>query len=277
MRALKCLSVFCCVLGATLCRADGQVTTFNRAGCILQARAYIDPSQWASSRYDLMIVQSAQSPYRWDFTLDLQGDFSPYHYNGLSSNQSRLPYGKAKTTVVQATLHQYDTLEERVTFHNLELQPPPSDAEAKRGITPRFLLLKSPLTATTPSGVCITFPAQQETFESLFSCFNGNPNALFIKIETTPSQPKVILPLSPLYQKHRKPVSIRLACAAPDFMEADNTDKVIAVLLPNLATVTHLDSLTLIVRQRVDLQTVPVALKIPISRLPLPQTINVRW
>lgn len=279
MRVLKCLSVLCYVLGAIVCRADGQVTTFNRAGCVLQARAYIDPSRRASSRYDLMIVRSPKSSYRWDFTLDQQGDLSPYYYEDLSSNQSRLPYGKAQATVVRATLYQYDTLEERVTFHNLELQPPPSDAEAKRGFTPRFLLLKSPLTVTTPSGICITLPAQQETFGSLFSNFNGNANALFIKIETTPSQPKVILPLSPLYQKHRKPVSIQLACAAPDVMssyQADNTYKVIAVLLPNLATVTHLDSLTLIVRQRVDLQTVPVALKIPISRPPLIQTTNVR-
>lgn len=49
--------------------------------------------------------------------------------------------------------------------------------------------------------------------------------------------------------------------------EADNTYNTIAVGLPNIATVQHLDTLTLVVRQRVLLQRVPITLHLPVNRL----------
>ena len=47
---------------------------------------------------------------------------------------------------------------------------------------------------------------------------------------------------------------------------ADNTFTKIAVGMPDLKTITHLDTLTLIVRQWVDLKSVPVTLTVPIDR-----------
>ena len=271
---LFALLLLCGAGSAPACHAQGGFTTTTWAGCKVQARAYIDPTVWASSRFDMAVLTPAESGAQWDFTLDWEHDTQPYYYTSLSRGQSRLPYGKAKQTTIHATLFRYSTLEERVTFHNLDLSPiATDDMEAKSGSTPRFLALKSAVTATTPSGIQITLPAQNvQHFDDMFSNYNGTADALFIRIETTPNQRKAVLPLSPLYQKYHKPLSIELDCDKPNMMvfyQADNTYKIIAVGLPNLRTVMHLDSLTLVVRQRVNTLKLPIAVRLPVFR-PLP-------
>jgi len=260
-------------LFASVCHAQEGLASSTWAGCKVQARAYIDHSIWESSRFDMSVLNPAKSAIRWDFTLGWEHETQPYRYTSLSHGQSRLPYGKAKETTIYATLCQYDTMEERVTFHNLDLCPLEDEWETTPGVTPRFLALRSAVTATTPSGIQITFPAQNvKHFNDMFSGYNGNANALFVQIETKPNQREVVLPLSPLYHKYKKPCLIQLDCDQPNLMvfyQADNTYKIIAVGLPNLKTVMHLDSLTLVVRQRVNLQQVPIAVRLPISR-PLP-------
>lgn len=255
---------------ASICRAQDSLTTSNWSGCQVQARAYVDPTVWAASRFDMQVLNPAGSPLQWDFTLDWEHFTTPVHYTSIGSAQPRLPYGKAKYTIIHATLRQSRTLEERVTFHNLDLCPLADDWETQGGNTPRFLVLKSPLTAATPSGVQITLPAQNvQHFHEMFSGYNGPISYLFIKIETTPNQLEAVLPLSPLYQQYKKTVHIEIGCdeaGTVSFGGADNTSKIVSVDLPNLRTVTHLDSLTLVVRQRVILKQVPIALRLPISR-----------
>ncbi len=260
-----------CALGATqTCQAQGDYTTSTWAGCKIEARAYVDPVDHKSSLYDFAVVNAKDSPTHWDVTLGWQDKDATNleHYAGtLSRAQSRLPYGKAKETAVKVTLWQYATLEERVTFHNLDLAPLADEYKLTPDVSPRVLALDSAVTATTPSGITVTLPAQHETFLSMFHVFAGNPNALFIKIGTTPNQREAALPLSPLYQKYQKPVQIKLDCDPPNFnvfYQADNTYDAIAIGLPNLRTATHLDTLTLIVRQRVNLQRLPVSLRLPV-------------
>ena len=270
------LVIFCffALIAAPACQAQGDYyTAYTTPGCKIEARAYIDPSEWASSRYDITVVNTKDSPTHWDMTEGWQDEDATNlnHYSGgLSHAQSRLPYGKAKEATIKVTLWQYATLEERVTFHNLDLAPLADEYKIRRDdITPRFLALDSAVTATTPSGITITLPAQHETFLTMFSNFNGNPNALFIKIKTTPNQRETALPQSPLYQKYQNPVQIKLDCDLPnlnEFYEADNTYDTIAIILPNLRTVTHLDTLTLVVRQRVNLQRLTVSLRLPVYR-----------
>jgi len=274
---LPCLGLLSAFALAPICHAqgrqDGNVTA-TYAGCKVEARAYVDPSVRDSSRFDIGILNPKEDTQRWEFTLGWQTKDSPnlYRYQGTMSDQSRLPYGKAKETAIQATLWQYDTLEERVTFHNLDLRPL-TDEEKRSPATPRFLVLASAVTATTPSGITITLPAQSvKAWYELFSNFNGNPNALFIRSQTTPNQREAVVPLSPLYQKYQKPLQIKMDCDAPNLMvfyTADNTFDSIAVGLPDIATVQHLDTLTLVVRQRVLLQRVPITLHLPVNR-PLP-------
>lgn len=248
-----------------------------RGGCVVQAEAYIDKAYRPkeSSRFALDIVRTPKDSYQWDFTLDEDPN---YHYTHMSGAVSPVPYGTKQKTTIHAILHQYDTCDERVTFKNLNLGPlsssifgvATSGTKQKFDSTPRYLLIKEPVTATTLSGISITLPAQgSETLTKVFSCFNGNPNALIIQINTSPNQPEVVLPESPLYKRHGKPVRIKLDCPWPDVMvsyTADNTFKTIAVGVPDLKTVTHLDTLTLIVRQRVELQSVPISIQAPISR-----------
>lgn len=237
-----------------------------QGGCILQARAYLNPAYGnrESSRYDLSIVGRPKDSYQWDFTLNKNPE---YHYTNLTGGISALPYRAKTQTTVSAMLHQFDIYEERVTFKNLDLEP--LSAKNKSQFTPRYLSLKEPLTQTTASGISITLPAQEFTPQEAPMLLNGNPNALFIQIQTSPDQHEVVLPASPLFQKHGKPVRIKLECPKPNFMvwyQADNTFKTIAVGLPKLRTVKHLDELTFIVRQRVDLQAVSIALRVPITR-----------
>lgn len=258
------------VLTASSCHAQEGLTTSTWAGCQVQARAYVDPMVWESSRFDMAVVNPPNSPTRWDFTLDWEHFTDPQRYTAVNS-QSRLPYGKAKTTTIHATLCQYAILEERVTFHDLDLNPLADDWDTKHGETPRFLALPSAVTATTPSGIRITLPAQNvQHFTDMFSGFNGPIDALFIRIETMPNQPETILSLSPLYRKYYKPVLIQINNADNLYhysnADADNTATIMGINLPNLRTVMHLNALTLIVRQRVNLKEVPVAVRVPISR-----------
>jgi len=220
------------------------------------------------SRYKFDIVQTPKDSAQWDFTLDNDPDY--HYFHDVSGAVSPVSYGRHRQMTIHATLHEYDIYEDQVTFHNLDLWPLADDLETEHGITPRFLALKSAVTATTPSGIQITLLAQNvHHFSEMFDGYNGNPNALFIRIATTPSQKIVTLPKSPLYKKHPQPVRIALDCVKPNYMvfcQADNTYKIIAVGLPDLRTVTHLDTLTLVVRQRVDLRSVPVTLTVPIDR-----------
>jgi len=264
--------ILLCALAIPAHAQEQGVKYATKDGCVLQARAYINkayqPKEW--SRYDLEIVHTPKDSYQWDFTAD---DDPDYHYTlGVEGGISPTRYELKRQTTIHVTLHQYDTYEERVTFHDLDLGTPSSQGIGRLvGGIARYLVLKEPVTATTPSGITITLPAQgQETLEKVFTGdFEGNAEALFIQISTSPSQREAVLPQSPLFQRHSKPVRIALNCAEPNVMvwcQADNTYKIISVGVPNLKTVTHLDTLTLIVRQRVDLQAIPISLQVPISR-----------
>lgn len=275
MRFFSLLLLLGSVWFAPVCHAQKGLTTSTWAGCQVQARAYVDPAVWESSRFDMAVVNPANSLTHWDFTLNWEHFTQPERYTSLCRALPRLPYGKAKVTVIHATLCQYAILEERVTFHDLDLNPLADDWDTKQGETPRFLALPSAVTATTPSGIQITLPAQNvQHFHEMFSGFNGNPNALFIRIKTTPNQPETILPLSPLYRKYHRPVLIQINNADDPYVSSntypDNTCTTLAVGLPNLRTVMHLNTLTLIVRQRVNLKEVPVAVRVPINR-PMPK------
>ena len=236
----------------------------------LRARAYVDQNyrKSESSRYDMEIVRPSSTD-SWDFTFENNPD---RHHTNITGNISRVSYtAQQKTTSVKLTLHQYQTIEERVTFRNLDLMP----ASPKNSMPSRLLSVEEPITQTTPSGIHITIPAQR--YNSIFKALandkgvttiHGNMSAIFFDVRTSPDKREVVLPQSPLYQKHKKPVTIKLDCIQPNFMVwymADNTFKKLAVSVPNLATVQHLDELTFVVRQRVNLRSIPLVLQVPIE------------
>jgi hypothetical protein len=219
-----------------------------------------------STRISLKIARTQKNTYNWDFTFD--GD--PYHYTGVD-DISPILYGNHKQTTIHALLHQYDYYDERVTFKNLDVGSLVSGFfGGKIQSVPRCLLLNKSITLTTPSGISVTLPAQgEEDLKKLMMHFNGNVNALFIQVEISPNKSEVVLPQSPLYKEHGKAVSIKLGYPDQGLMDwhlADSKYKTFPINLPNIKTVTHLDLLTLIVRQRVELQALPIAIKVPIER-----------
>ncbi len=236
-----------------------------KSGPTLQAQAYIDKDYKNKDqlRYHVR-VQPTKDGSSWDFTLD---DDPVYHHTDNDGNLNFTPYkAKQKTATIKLTLHRYETLDEILTFKNLDLMPSPS----KNELSSRFLSMKREATLTTPSGISVTIPVQgyKSLFEA-FTFFNGNAGALFFDVRISPDRRESILPMSPLFKKYKKPVTIKLECAKPNDMVwymADNTFKRLAVGLPNLATVQHLDALSLIARQRVELRSVPVTLQVPIVR-----------
>ena len=270
MQFTKCVGIALLSALAPASHCQGYPHEYDVSGFVLRAKAYKDKAYAPKeeSRYSFYIVQTPKGTAQWDFTLDDDPDFHLAH--DVSGAVSPVSYGPSRLMTIHATLHEFDTYEEQVTLHNLDLGDASSDLIA-RTMPCRYLALKKPVTATTPSGITITLPAQgEDTVNELFQgAFEGNFDALFLRIRTSPAQKIVVLPQSPLYRKYSKPVCIALDCVAPNHMvwyTADNTFTKIAVGLPDLKTVMHLDTLMLIVRQRVDLKSVPVTLTVPIDR-----------
>ena len=247
-----------------------------KGGVTLRARAYTDYSDVPkyglkyASRYDLSIAKTPDET-KWDFTFD---DRPNYHYTGgISRAVYPTTYNNKPTATLRATLHQYEFYEERVTFKDLDIVSA-SEREIENFPTAklaRYLEVSEPQTLVTSSGLTVTLPIQNNRTipNATMGSFLGNDPVLYLKINVAPDQREVTLPDSPLYIKYRKPVTIKLEASAPNSMVwymADNTFKTFAIYLPNLKTLKHLDSLTLILRQRVELQTIPVAIEVPVER-----------
>lgn len=167
-------------------------------------------------------------------------------------------------------LHQYETYDEPVTFHNLAVQ------KGKDNDAAYFLSLPQPLSATTSSGVTVTLPAQSG-FHGMASAY-----ALNVEVKTTPlikSEPAAVsLPASPLAKTYGKPVQISLKVGTPfhssgwSYEQGDVPANYALSLLymrklpfKVIAPPQVLKNLTFIVHQRVDIQTLPMTFTLPIA------------
>lgn len=261
-----------CAVAALAATAHAQSKLYPvKGGVTLRARAYTDHSgpQKYASRYDFLIVKTPDGT-KWDFTLD---EDSQDHHNGVSHWVYPTIYNNKPTAILSATLHQYEIYEERVTFKDLDVVSA-SEREIENFPTAklaRYLEVSEPQTLVTSSGLTVTLPIQNEqsTPNATMGSFLGNDPVLYLKINVAPDAREVNLLDSPLYKKYGRPVTIKLEASSPNSMVwsmADNTFKTFAIHLPNLKTLKHLDSLTLILRQRVELQTIPVAIEVPVER-----------
>lgn len=269
---------------ASVARAQNfPPTIIKGADYTLEARAYIDPSRLPgskynpASRYDLSISTPANAPYRWDFLVP----DSNFPEVGISGAFASTDYRTLQKTTLHATLRQFDTYDEKVTFKDLDLVPFGSATLGRLGFPggPRFLSLPQARSLTTPSGITVTLPAQIGLQpEDMNAVGNGNIDALWMRIQVEPKTRLSQLPDSPLFRKHGRDITIKLEILAPNTLisyAADNTFTGLKIGLSYPKSVTHLDELTLIVRQRVDLQTVPVAIQVPISK-PAPQKTKAK-
>jgi hypothetical protein len=250
------------------CAVSANAQTFpstivKRPDYTFKTRAYIDSSK-LPSRYDLRLFQDYSKPYHWDFTIP----GSDFPRTQAMAAVSPSDYGNHKQTIIRATLRQSSSYTEKVTFKNLDLAPPNPSFLGSRA-----LLLHEKRSITTPSGITVTLPVQ--SYDNFPPGIAGNPNALFISVEVTPNTKLITsLPKSPLFRKHHFPVSLRLGVTrhayGEDYIDYYKDAKPaydqIGIEIPNLKTAMHLDQITFYVRQRVDLQTVSVAIEVPISR-----------
>jgi len=266
-------SLFGVLVGSGLCHISAEAQTFpptlvKRSEYTLNARAYIDSSQ-LPSRYDLRLYQKANIPYRWDFVIP----GSSFARTRAIASVGSPDYRNHQRTTIRATLRQYDTYDEKVTFKNLDLAPVREEDRYPLVGPSRALSLPKTLSLKTPSGITITLPAQ--SYDGIPPFMAGNPSALFIRIEVRPNDKLIAsLPDSPLFRKHRRPIKLQLGLLSMIYQkeEVRYYDDVtpnygrVALSIPNLDSATHLDELTFYVRQRADLQTVPIAIEVPISR-----------
>lgn len=124
----------------------------------------------------------------------------------------------------------------------------------------------------TPSGVAVTLSPQAMTSVG----GSGDPSILRLSFSVSPSQTPALLPNSPLCRKYHRPVLLRVGVTTPTgntydypFSDLENT----ASLYKQPNQVWQYgptpDVLTLVVQQRVYLQDIPFALKVPISHKPI--------
>jgi hypothetical protein len=182
------------------------------------------------------------------------------------------------------TLRQFETYTETVTFHNLAVRYDEDEYHAG-GAKTYYLEVRQPLIAVTPSGVMVTLPVQGKQFKP--TLFMGDLNFLVSTRPEIPEKPTAYaLPKSPLSRTFGKPVQISLTFPPPYqasgwSYERGGTAASYALPLPinpawhptpaGLSKVPlHADmppvlkTLTLIVHQRVNLQSIPMTFTLPI-------------
>ena len=93
-------------------------------------------------------------------------------------------------------------------------------------------------------------------------------NVVFTRAGLSPGGKRNALPASPLYRRHRVPMSVRVDVAAPVFMSSNSGDSTLPQITLSLrdSKATYLASLALVVHQRADLQSIPLAFQAPIAR-----------
>ena len=182
-------------------------------------------------------------------------------------------------------LRQFETYDEPVTFHNVAVR---YDEDTYRANHEKvyFLELPRPLQVTTPSGVMVTLPVQGNRFRP--TLFGGALN-FFVAVQPKVQEEPIThaLPNSPLAHTFGKPVKISLEFPPPYRREGwsyerDGVPANYAMGLP-LNPAWHptrggiptapmykdlppvLKDMTLIVRQRVDLRTIPMIFTLPIT------------
>ena len=236
--------------------------TVEAAGVRVRGKAYIThyAGQPAESRYDVEITRKPSDGTQWRLNDEASWYDLDWVYSGMSGATSAVPYSKKQRTMqVACYLLQADTRDERVTFHNLDI---------KRDMGFGYLIVTKAQSATTPDGVTVTLPVQNMLTSPGYWNYNGPPDVTFARIVLSPGGRRRVLPASALYQRYKVPVNLYVRAAAPLVTNSradDNPIQDIHITTPDKQA-THLDTLTLVIRQVADLQTIPLKFTVPIDR-----------
>ncbi len=194
-------------------------------------------------------------------------DFEKYN-KGISSELVQAPY-RSSSRFIRFTcqLRQFETHDETVTFHDVDIAHGPNWPKSLPASEEAYCFnVTRPQTVTTPSGVQVTLPAQGKPPQML----GGGINIVF---EVQPSQPLNSLPHSPLFQAYHKAVSLDYQFPSPFRVSSWQFDP--GPLHHYLAQYdkypypsvypTRLKDFSIIIRQRVDLQTIPMTFTVPVK------------
>ncbi len=193
-----------------------------------------------------------------------------WYGGGVSAGSIELPYREDTHFLKLATeLRQFETYDEPVTLHNV---PVGHDDYSY------CLVLTKPVSFTTPSGVTVTLPVQGAEVSK--KKLPIEPDRLRVLVTT---QPRITfdanaysLPNSPLAHTYGKSVQLALQFAPPFHLsgsmeKGDGSPTDYDVFLPTgpkgsvKAPPLVLKEFTLIVHQRVDIQTIPMTFTVPIA------------
>lgn len=163
----------------------------------------------------------------------------------------------SKYIIIRGDLRQAENYEEPLTFHTPAVGGGASETVQSH---------------ETPSGVTVTLSPQALTSVG----GSSDPSILRLSFSVSPAQIPALLPNSPLYQKYHHPVLLRVGVTTPTgntydypFSDLENTASLYKQPRQPWQYGPTPDVLTLVVQQRVYLQGVPFALKVPISHKPI--------
>ena len=260
--------------------------TYRNGGIRITARAWREYDKRAHQVTVMYEMRGQIRPYRAEWTLWYQGyqlDWEPaatvarhdtigYGFSTTGETQEISPLDESEPQRPRSfmagdhylrlfcRLQQSRPYSETVTFHNVPLK-------TINGAV--FLAPGRPLTQTTPSGITVTLPgvaAIQNTLTTFLSGSRGSINYIF---QFTPGAVVGSLPHSPLYQKYRKMVNIRVSAKLPkgyDWAGSESTGNVsINYFKGPKPYPSLLKSFTFTVQQSVDLRAIPMTFTVPIG------------
>ena len=268
----------------------------SRHWIFLQVRPILPPNshQWELARNEHWSEwETFNQPHRQGSAIGMpivgrRGVFTreDVSYHGALTADLVAPYRSASQDVrMDCTLLQFETYDEQVTFHNLTVKADPSNPRDSPLKTYAFVLTR-PVTLTTPSGIAVTLPSQ-----------GGDANLpmgdkINLKITIPQTAMPSDLPQSPLVRQFGKPVTLSVLFAPPydaygHTVERGET-RTYSMWPPKnpawhysqlkgvpriplfLDVPPVLKDLTIIIRQHVDLQTIPMIFTVPVSDTPPP-------
>ncbi len=194
--------------------------------------------------------------------------FEQWFGGGILGYAGSDPYPRTTRFVrIDTELRQFETYDEPTTFHNIAL------GHEGRGY---YLVIPEPLSITTPSGVTITLPAQGKPRDGSL----GEGISVLVKVRPSINSDLVPSPLpnSPLARIFGKPVRLSLIFPQPysasswSYMQ-NGAPADYGLSLPRdpkdfrkiLPPPPVLKDFTMIVRQRVDIQTIPMTFTLSIA------------
>ena len=165
---------------------------------------------------------------------------------------------------LDAQLQEFETYDETVTFHNVSVMRTPSGVRAVAGPTAQ--------TVTSPSGIIVTLVDVQNQ-KGIPSFVSSDPS---VRLAYPQTRMLLSLPKSPLWRRYKRPLTLSADFALPvhgssssqsdkEGTYAFRSDKPLPKVIANFPV---------IIRQRVDLRTVPMTFTLPVlgRRRPNPAT-----